>query len=77
MSSYQHSSFQIHQLPALNDNYIYLLESKIDSVLAVIDPADASIVNQACKRLGKPLTHILNTHHHWDHTDGNKALKQR
>ncbi|MDQ6973266.1 MAG: hydroxyacylglutathione hydrolase, partial [Mariprofundaceae bacterium] len=76
MWSYQHSTFQIHQLPALNDNYIYLLEAKESHILAVIDPADASIVNQACKQLNKPLTHILNTHHHWDHTDGNKPLKQ-
>ncbi|MBL1353778.1 MAG: hydroxyacylglutathione hydrolase [Zetaproteobacteria bacterium] len=77
MWSYQHSTFQIHQLPALNDNYIYLIEATTCDVLAVIDPADASIVNQACQKLGKPLTHILNTHHHWDHTDGNQALKQR
>lgn len=23
------------------------------------------------------LTHILNTHHHWDHTGGNEELKDR
>ncbi len=77
MWSYQHQHFQVHQIPALSDNYIYLIEAKASDVLAVIDPADASVVNQACASLGKSLTHILNTHHHWDHTDGNKALKQR
>jgi len=77
MWSYQHQHFKVHQIPALNDNYIYLIEALHRNVLAVIDPADASVVNQACASLDKPLTHILNTHHHWDHTDGNKALKQR
>ena len=77
MRAYQHQHFYVYQLPALNDNYIYLIEAKASATLAVVDPADAGIVNQACARLGKPLTHILNTHHHWDHTDGNKALKQR
>jgi len=77
MWSYQHSNFQVHQIPALNDNYIYLIASKHSDFLAAVDPADAVVVNQACKQLGKPLTHILNTHHHWDHTDGNKGLKKR
>jgi len=77
MWSYQHQHFHVHQIPALNDNYIYLIEALTSDVLAVIDPANASVVNQACRSLDKPLTHILNTHHHWDHTDGNKALKQR
>jgi len=76
MWSYQHKNFQVHQLPALNDNYIYLIESRHTPTLAVVDPADAAVVNQACQSIGKPLTHILNTHHHWDHTDGNKALKK-
>lgn len=69
--------FAVHQLPALNDNYIYLIEDHNSDALAVVDPADASVVCKACKEIGKPLTHILNTHHHWDHTDGNKPLKER
>jgi len=77
MWSYQHQHFTVHQLAALSDNYIYLIEAHQSNILAVVDPADASVVNQACKELGKPLTHILNTHHHWDHTDGNKALKDK
>ncbi|MDX8403521.1 MAG: hydroxyacylglutathione hydrolase [Mariprofundaceae bacterium] len=73
----QHQHFSVHQLPALNDNYIYLIEDHNSDVLAVVDPADAPVVQKACQAIGKPLTHILNTHHHWDHTDGNKPLKGR
>lgn len=77
MWSYQHQNFSVHQLPALNDNYIYLIEDHNSDMLAVVDPADATPVVQACGQLDKALTHILNTHHHWDHTDGNKSLKSR
>jgi hydroxyacylglutathione hydrolase len=75
MWSYQHPGFSVHQLPALNDNYIYLIDVDNSDIMVVVDPADAAPVRKACRELGKPLTHILNTHHHWDHTDGNKALK--
>ncbi len=77
MWSYQHSNMQVHQIPALSDNYIYLIQDKSHQILAAVDPGDAVAINQACKQLDAPLTHILNTHHHWDHTDANKALKQR
>jgi len=75
MWHYTHHAFTVHQLPALSDNYIYLIE--MPEALAVVDPADAVPVIQACETLGRGLTHILNTHHHWDHTDGNLALKLR
>jgi len=76
MWSYQHAGFTVHQLPVLRDNYIYLIEAAASKALIAVDPAEAAPVQQACKTLGKPLTHIFNTHHHWDHTDGNLALKK-
>jgi len=76
MWSYQHAGFTVHQLPALRDNYIYLIESRTSETLIAVDPAEAVSVRKACKQLGKPLTHVFNTHHHWDHTDGNLSLKK-
>jgi len=76
MWSYQHTGFIVHQLPALRDNYIYLIESHTSNALIAVDPAEAISVRKACKQLGKPLTHVFNTHHHWDHTDGNLSLKR-
>jgi len=76
MWSYQHENFIIHQLPVLSDNYIYLIEAKKSDALIAVDPALAAPVREACQSLGKPLTHIFNTHHHWDHTDGNLELKR-
>ncbi|MFQ5345789.1 MAG: hydroxyacylglutathione hydrolase [Mariprofundus sp.] len=76
MWSYQHPGFIVHQLAALRDNYIYLIESDLKNTLIAVDPAEAASVRKACKTLAKPLTHIFNTHHHWDHTDGNLSLKK-
>lgn len=75
MWSYQHDNFTVHQLPALSDNYIYLIEAHNSEALVAVDPAEAVSVRRFCKKKEKTLTHIINTHHHWDHTDGNSALK--
>jgi len=73
MWTYDHGDFTVHQIPALSDNFIYLIAT--NKVLACVDPAEAAPVVTACKQLGRPLTHILNTHHHGDHTGGNRELK--
>lgn len=75
MWSYSHGGFAVHQIPVLQDNYIYLIETK--DVLACVDPAESAPVEAACGTLGRTLTHILNTHHHWDHVGGNPELKAR
>ncbi len=75
MWSYTHHGFTVHQIPALQDNYIYLLET--DGILACVDPAESAPVAAACMKLNRKLTHILNTHHHWDHVGGNPELKSK
>ena len=45
------------------------------ALTAAIDAPDAEAVAAALKEKGWRLTHILTTHHHGDHTDGNLALK--
>lgn len=59
-------------IPCLTDNYAYLLRT--EGLCAVIDPPEAGPIVAALK--GGPLTHILNTHHHWDHSGGNRELKE-
>jgi len=75
MWPHTHQHFTVHQIPALSDNYIYLIQTP--EVLAVVDPAEYAPVAQACESIGHNLTHILNTHHHWDHTGANLELKSR
>jgi hydroxyacylglutathione hydrolase len=61
-------------VPCLGDNYAYLV--KAGGACAVVDPSEPAPVTAALKARGWRLTHILNTHHHLDHTGGNLALKQ-
>lgn len=77
MWSYRHERFSVHQLPALSDNYIYLLDIPSSDILAAVDPAESAPVDKACKELGRGLTHILNTHHHWDHVGANLELRKQ
>jgi len=65
---------EIAVVPCLRDNYAYLV--KADDACAVVDPSEPGPVTTALAARGWRLTHILNTHHHLDHTGGNLALKQ-
>lgn len=67
----------ILQLPALNDNYIYLLHDPVSGETATVDPAVAGPVLDVLEQKGWRLTTILNTHHHSDHVGGNLELKQK
>lgn len=66
----------VHILPALEDNYMYLLVDKKSGEAAVVDPVQPSTVLEKVKELGAgvKLTTVLTTHHHWDHAGGNKEL---
>jgi len=61
-------NMRIEILPALKDNFIYVLISGSDC--AVIDPGEAGPVRDFLRRENLRLTHILCTHHHWDHVSG-------
>jgi hydroxyacylglutathione hydrolase len=62
-------------LPALDDNYIWLLHDAQRAL--VVDPGDAEVVRQALQANALRLDGILVTHHHPDHTDGVVALQQQ
>jgi hydroxyacylglutathione hydrolase len=65
----------IRQILVLKDNYVYLLHDPETKATAAVDPSVAPPVLDALQREGWRLTHILNTHHHNDHTGGNNELK--
>lgn len=67
---------KIYTLPALRDNYIHFLVDIDTGQAAVIDPPVSLPVQDMLTRNGWRLTHILNTHHHWDHVGGNHELKR-
>jgi hydroxyacylglutathione hydrolase len=66
----------IEPIACLSDNYAYLISAPEDGLCAVVDPSEPGPVRKALGAHGLKLTHILNTHHHFDHTGGNIALKE-
>ncbi len=71
------SKLQIHQIPVLHDNYLYLVKDIASNNVAIVDPAVSEPVLEKLNELGWNLTHILNTHHHMDHTGANLELKEK
>eukprot|EP00934_Nitzschia_sp_Nitz4_P005121 Nitzschia sp. Nitz4//scaffold251_size28233//7898//8931//NITZ4_008132-RA/size28233-augustus-gene-0.9-mRNA-1//1//CDS//3329544238//5111//frame0 len=70
------SSFSVAQFLCLGDNYGYLLHDQATGQTAAIDTPCGTTYKAELNRRGWTLTHILNTHHHHDHTGGNLELKQ-
>ena len=68
-------SLEVAILPALTDNYIYVIYNRISGWTAAVDPSEASPVLNHVARFGGSLHQILCTHHHWDHVGGNVELK--
>ncbi|UYF98416.1 MULTISPECIES: hydroxyacylglutathione hydrolase [unclassified Halomonas] len=64
-------------IPALSDNYIWLLRQDTSPNVCVVDPGEAAPVIELLEREGLTLATILITHHHHDHTGGIKELKKR
>ena len=69
------AQLQIEQIPALSDNYVYLVHDPQAGITAVVDPAVAAPVLDRLGARGWKLDWILSTHHHADHTGGNLELK--
>lgn len=68
---------QVSLLPALSDNYIFLLHDPKQNIAAVVDPAESQPVLRRLEELDAELVAIFNTHHHRDHVGGNQELRQR
>jgi hydroxyacylglutathione hydrolase len=64
----------ITAIPALEDNYIWLLRRESHAV--VVDPGEAEPVLQYLQKNGLQLDAILCTHRHHDHVDGIEELRR-
>lgn len=69
---------KIEQIPALNDNYLFIIydfSNKDDAI--IIDPTTFGDAEAFLQSKSLNLTHILNTHHHPDHIGGNEKLQKK
>lgn len=66
---------EIVRIPALKDNYVWMIHDDVSGDTVVIDPAEAAPVLEQARARGWTIGQIWNTHWHPDHVGGNAAIK--
>jgi len=61
-------------IPCLKDNYAFLAHDRATGQTAVVDVPEAAPIAAALRVRRWRLSHVILTHHHWDHVDGLAAL---
>ena len=69
------NKLEVHLFPCLSDNYGFLIHDASHDLTATIDTPEVKPIMHELESKGWHLTHILNTHHHWDHAGGNIEIK--
>ncbi len=69
------TDLEIVRIPALSDNYVWLVHDPASGETMVVDPAQAAPVLAEAERRGWRIGAIWNTHWHPDHTGGNAEIK--
>jgi len=70
-------AFEVHQIPAAEDNLVWLFVCARTGAAAVVDGPDAENVLAYADTRGIRITHVLNTHTHGDHIGLNRDLIRR
>lgn len=65
---------EVYIRPIRADNFSYLIWEKAANVCTVVDPYSPSGLVDLAASLGAPITTVLCTHHHHDHSGGNVEL---
>jgi hydroxyacylglutathione hydrolase len=69
-------TLDVRLFPCLSDNYGLLIRDQASGLTATVDTPDAEAILAELDRSGwGRLDHVLNTHWHADHTQGNARLK--
>lgn len=65
---------EIAMVPCLSDNYCPVVTCKKTGMVAVVDTPEFGPIHKYLQSKNLKLTHILNTHKHWDHVGANEEL---
>jgi len=71
-----HGDFSVTVLPALSDNFMYLVKPYNSPSAILVDPVDHRTASHELIKQQSRLDTILCTHHHADHDSGNEPLKR-
>ena len=64
----------IARVPCLDSNYGWLVHCNSTGMTFSVDTPEAKPLKKELTKRGWVLSHILNTHHHYDHVGGNEEL---
>ncbi len=69
---------KVHQLQVGNmQNFTYIIKDEDTDFAIIVDPSwDIEDIQKIIEKNNLKIKYIVNTHHHFDHTIGNDALKQ-
>jgi len=68
---------KVERIPTLSDNYTYLIIDEATNEAAIVDAPEFDPVVRRVDELRVRVTHVLSTHHHWDHSGANPELAER
>ncbi|CUH46151.1 hydroxyacylglutathione hydrolase [Ruegeria atlantica] len=68
---------EVVTIPCLSDNYAFLAHDAASGNTALVDAPEAGPILAELDKRGWTLSHVLLTHHHWDHVDGLSAILER
>ena len=68
---------EIVTIPCLSDNYAFLAHDATSGQTALVDAPEAGPILAELEARGWSLSHILLTHHHWDHVDGVTGILEK
>ena len=71
------SAIEIAQFACLSDNYGYLVHDPESGQTACIDTPETGPIFSTLDARGWTLSHIWNTHHHFDHAGNNLEIKEK
>ncbi|WBO22620.1 hydroxyacylglutathione hydrolase [Sphingomonas abietis] len=68
-------AIELVAVPALSDNYVWLMHDAASGETVAVDPGEAAPVLKAAEDRGWTITQVWNTHWHPDHVGGNAEIK--
>ncbi|MEE9315438.1 MAG: hydroxyacylglutathione hydrolase [Rhizobiaceae bacterium] len=69
------NKLKVFQFPCRDDNYGVILHDPSNGLTVSIDAPELEAIEDVLESKRLKLTHILTTHHHYDHVEGNEKLK--
>ncbi|XP_076438568.1 putative thioesterase PNKD [Babylonia areolata] len=76
ITPFHYGDLMIVPIPIMMDNYAYLVLDRRSNSSVVVDPGHAEPVQAYLSTMGVKPEAVLITHKHWDHSGGNREMRQ-